>query len=95
MLCPPELLKAQGGGFGKNGIIKIYQKGIFCKLQHDSNVRLLTGSLTLTDFAEAFVAGVPSTRISSLLGFGRFTDGRRGLQHLISASQALVKVHTP
>lgn len=57
MLCPPELLKAQGGGFGKNGIIKIYQKGIFCKLQHDSNVRLLTGSLTLTDFAEVFVVG--------------------------------------
>lgn len=36
MLYLSELLKAQGGGFGKNGIIKIYQKGIFffffCKL---------------------------------------------------------------
>lgn len=52
MLWPPELLKAQGGGFGKNGIIKIYQKGIFCQLQHDSNVRLLTGSLTLTQISQ-------------------------------------------
>lgn len=55
-----ELLKAQGGGFGKNGIIKIYQNGIFCKLQHDSNVSLLTGSLTLMQILQRFLyRGVP------------------------------------
>lgn len=44
MLCLPELLKAQGGGFGKNGIIKIYQKGIFFFFFVNYNMIQMSGS---------------------------------------------------
>lgn len=66
---PTSAFETLQWGLWKNGIIKIYQKGFFfffCKSQHDSNVRLLTGSLTLNeDLVEAFEC--PSTQISSLL----------------------------
>jgi hypothetical protein len=69
MLCLPVLLKPYSGGFGKMASLKSTRRVFFfffCKSQHDSNVRLLTGSLTLNeDLVEAFEC--PSTQISSLL----------------------------
>lgn len=90
------LLKAQGGGFGKMESLKSTRRVFPCKLQHDSNVTLLTGSLTLTQILQRLlVAGrAPAHTFPHCCGFGRLTDGS-GLRCLVFSSQALVKVHTP